>query len=88
MTDTVVKQEIIKQLERLPLELQYRVLDFAQELALSRTKGVPGKQLLPFAGILGAYEAKAITNAIELSCESSLIKDWLRPEEDEAWQNL
>ena len=27
-------------------------------------------------------------NNITIASESSLQKDWLRPEEDEAWQNL
>ncbi|MEW6386297.1 MAG: hypothetical protein AB1491_02105 [Thermodesulfobacteriota bacterium] len=76
MANSGVKQEIIKQLDRLPLELQYRVLNFAQELALSRPKGVPGKQLLPFAGILRADEAAALTQAIEEGCERIDINEW------------
>jgi len=70
----------------LPAEKQRRVLAFAQSLAVSRPKGVPGKELLQFAGILSKDEAEDWMKA--LVCESSLKKDWLRPEEDEAWQNL
>lgn len=54
-----LKQEILKQLDHLPAELQRRVLDFAQALAVSRPKGVPGRELLQFAGILGEDEAQA-----------------------------
>ena len=84
--DTDIKQEILKQLDHLPTEMQRRVLSFAQELAVSRPKGVPGRELLQFAGILGGDEANAWM--IALASKSSLKKDWLRPEEDDAWQNL
>ena len=33
-------------------------------------------------------DVEAIANYIAIMSESSLSKDWLKPEEDEAWQNL
>jgi hypothetical protein len=69
MTDSSIKQEIAKQLDRLPPELQRRVLDFTQALILSLPKGVSGKQLIRFAGILEAEDARAIAQAIEAGCE-------------------
>ncbi len=69
MTDSSIKQEIAKQLDRLPPELQRRVLDFTQALILSLPKGVSGKQLTRFAGILEAEDARAIAQAIEAGCE-------------------
>jgi len=69
MTDLSIKQEIAKQLDRLPLELQRRVLDFIQALILSLPEGVSGKQLIRFAGILEAEDARAMAQAIEDGCE-------------------
>jgi hypothetical protein len=35
-------------------------------------------------------EAKALQEGVEtaIASETSLMKDWLRPEEDKAWQDL
>jgi hypothetical protein len=69
MTDSSIKQETAKQLDHLPLESQRRVLDFTQALILSLPKGVSGKQLIRFAGILEAEDARAMAQAIEAGCE-------------------
>jgi hypothetical protein len=69
MSDLSIKQEIVRELDRLPIELQRRVLDFTQTLVLSLPKGAPGKQLLRFAGILEAEDAQAMIQAIEVGCE-------------------
>jgi hypothetical protein len=74
MRQTTIKQEIIKKLDHMPPELQLRVLDFTQ--ALVQPKGVPGKQLLRFAGILKADDIRAITQAIEEGCEQVEISEW------------
>ena len=47
---SAITQQIINQLDQLPLELQRKVIDFMQALVISLPKGVPGKQLLRFAG--------------------------------------
>ncbi len=76
MTESDIKQEIVRELDRLPVEWQRRVLDFAQALALSRPKGVPGKQLLRFAGILTAAEAEILLQDIETGCERVDVNEW------------
>jgi hypothetical protein len=76
MTDSSIKQEIAKQLDHLPLELQRRVLDFTQALILSLPKGVSGKQLIRFAGILEAEDARAMAQAIEDGCEKVDVDEW------------
>lgn len=76
MKDTAIKQEIIRELERLPVAMQRRVLNFVQALVLSRPKGVPGKQLLNFAGVLGADEAKSMMTAITEGCERENLNEW------------
>ena len=62
-----VKEEILKEIEKMPEEYLQEVLDFVRFL-----------------------EMKMMKNKIEtaIMSESSLSKDWLRPEEDEAWKDL
>ncbi|MFH1177814.1 MAG: hypothetical protein V1750_10450 [Acidobacteriota bacterium] len=45
-----VSAKILEQVERLPEELQERVLDFARGLAAAVPSGVPGERLAAFAG--------------------------------------
>ncbi len=74
--NSTIKQEIIRQLDHLPLELQRRVLDFTQALLISSPKGIPGKRLLHFAGVLGTEEIQAIAQAIEAGCERVDANEW------------
>ena len=69
MIDVNLKKELLAQVERLPSELQRRVVDFATGLAQSSPKGTPGKELLRFAGTIASADAKAMTDAIESGCE-------------------
>ena len=76
MTESVITQQLIKQVDQLPLEFQRRVLDFAQALALSLPKGVPGRSLLRFAGTIEAQDLKTMSEAIEASCEQVDTDEW------------
>ena len=61
-----------------------------KELLISEIEQVPDPfldELLDFVRFLKAKKVNGDLNTAILS-ESSLKKDWLRPEEDEAWQNL
>ena len=69
MTDSTIAEQIIQELDRLSVELQQRVLDFARAMALSRPKGVPGRSLLRFAGTIEADDLKAMSEAIKAGCE-------------------
>jgi len=62
-----VKEEILKEIERVPVECLGEILDFIRYL-----------------------ETKALEQRIAtaIASETSLAKDWLRPEEDQAWQDL
>jgi hypothetical protein len=59
-----------------PLELQRKVLEFTQALALSLPKGVPGKQLLRFAGVIEADDTRVMSQAIEEGCERVDENEW------------
>ena len=76
MLNVTVKKEIINQMGRLDYEYQRRVLDFARALAATGPKGIPGKQLLPFAGAIPADDLKDMARAIEAGCEKVDANGW------------
>jgi hypothetical protein len=76
MINASVRGEIIEQLDALPYELQRRVLDFARALTLSAPKGVPGKQLLHFAGLIQSDDLQVMAQAIEAGCERIDLNEW------------
>jgi len=76
MLNITVKKEIINQIGRLDYEHQRRVLDFARALAVTSPKGVPGKQLLSFAGTISADDLKAMEQAIGDNCEKIDLNEW------------
>lgn len=71
-----IKQEIIEQIDKMPIELQKQVLDFAHALVLSEPKGVPGRELLKFVGIMTPEEAEEMAKAIEEGCEQIDYTKW------------
>jgi hypothetical protein len=79
MVSAAMKEEILLKLEKLPLQMQRRVLDFADALAQSTPKGVSGKALEPLAGTLDDDSARQMTQAIERYCER------VEPVEPRAW---
>lgn len=76
MIDATIQQELLAQLAQLPEEKQRRVLDFAHALGGSTPRGVPGSQLLQFAGTMTDEEAKEMLTAIEEDCEQVDPDEW------------
>lgn len=76
MINTLIKDEIINQVVKLPPESQRRVLEFAQALAMSFPKGVKGKNLLRFEGTIRDEDLQLISKAIEENCEKVDINEW------------
>ena len=76
MTESVITQQLVQQVDQLPLEFQRKVLDFAQALALALPKGVPGRSLLRFAGAIEAEDLKTMSKAIEAGCERVDADEW------------
>ncbi|HPC95439.1 MAG TPA: DUF2281 domain-containing protein [Sedimentisphaerales bacterium] len=61
-----------------------------KELLISEIEAVPEPllaEVLDFVYFLKAKMAREKL-AVSIASESALSKDWLRPEEDEAWQDL
>lgn len=74
--DTPIVDKVIEQLKTLPQELQWRVLEFTRALAQSTPRGVPGRQLLRFAGTISPQDAELMREAIERGCEQVDANEW------------
>ena len=61
-----------------------------KELLISEIEKVPEPFLDEVLDFVQFLKSKIIKERIDITIasESSLNKDWLKPEEDEAWQNL
>jgi hypothetical protein len=62
MTTASIKDNLIAQIDKLPYDLQLRVLDFVKGLI---SKGVEGKSLLRFEGTIPADDLQLMSKAIE-----------------------
>ena len=73
MTTQSVKDNLITQIDKLPHDLQVRVLDIIKALT---PKGVEGKSLLRFEGSISADDLRLMSKAIEEGCEKVDINEW------------
>jgi hypothetical protein len=76
MMAQTLEAEIREQLSQLPIKQQRRVLEFARSLVAARVRGVPGKALLRFAGVINTDNLTAMKQAIEEGCEQVSLNDW------------
>jgi hypothetical protein len=74
--NTPVVDKVIEQLNELPSEMQWRVLEFTRALAASAPRGVPGTQLLQFAGTISLDDLHLMQQAIEDGCEKVDEDGW------------
>ena len=74
--NTPIVEKVIKELKPLPYELQWRVLEFTRALAVSVPHGVPGEQLLRFAGAIPLDDTQRMQQAIEQGCEQVDADEW------------
>lgn len=75
MSNTIIN-EVVEQLRTLPDNLQQEVLRFTQKLKLSSKRGVPGKNLLQFAGAISHEDLEIMRQAIESDCEQVDLNEW------------
>ncbi len=66
--------QVVEELKVLPEALQWRVLEFVRTLAAPH--GVPGKQLLQFAGAISSDDLLIMSQAIEQDCERVDANEW------------
>jgi hypothetical protein len=76
---SMIEAEVIEQLETLPENLQRQVLAFAQALQTQKGEqhGVPGEQLLAFAGTIPMDDLVLMRQAIEDGCEQVNLNERL-----------
>jgi hypothetical protein len=72
---TTLEQEILDQLHTLALPQQRKVLAFVRTLATIPT-GVPGRELLAFAGIIETHDLVTLQQAIAAGCEQVDLDEW------------
>ena len=70
------EQEITSHLHKLSPEQQMRVLDFVRTLAEEKPSGVPGSELLRFAGAIDLDDLNEMEKAIVEGCEQVNLNDW------------
>lgn len=68
--------EVVEQLKVMPQHLQTQVLEFVRSLAKAELKGMPGKQLLRFAGSIPPDDLQLMREAIERDCERVDLDEW------------
>ena len=71
-----IKAKVIEQLETLPENLQRQVLEFVRALQMFARRGVPGEQLLQFAGAVPLDDLELMRQAIEDECEQVDLNEW------------
>ena len=64
MLNSLIEKQLLAQLDRLSDEQQQQVLNFAQFLAMKNPVGVPGKELLRFAGTIPTDDLELMEQAI------------------------
>lgn len=70
-----IVEAVVEQIKALPENLQLRVLRYARTLA-PRPAGVPGSQLLRFAGAIGSDDLRVMQEVIEQGCERIDADEW------------
>ena len=75
MTESIVSQ-VVEQLQEMPENLQRRVLDYIQRLKVTSEQGIPGRQLLQFAGSISNEDLIRMQEAIDRECENIDTNEW------------
>ena len=76
MAGSSFEKEITSRLHKLSPEQQMRVLAFVCTLAEEKPSGVPGSELLRFAGAIDLNDLREIEKAIAEGCEQVNLNEW------------
>ncbi|AFZ26802.1 MULTISPECIES: DUF2281 domain-containing protein [Cylindrospermum] len=74
-----IQEKIVEKIQLLPEEALTQVLDLVESLTQKTPKkpvGVPGKQLLQFAGSIRADDLELMAKAIEADCGKVDLDEW------------
>jgi hypothetical protein len=67
---------VLERMEWLPTDLQQLVLDFVQTLQTSAQQGLPGKEMLQFAGAIPADDIGHMRRVVTVACEQVPVNEW------------
>lgn len=76
MVNMQIRENIMRNLDKLPLDLQKKVQDFVNALVITLPKGVTGKSMLNLAGKLNKNDADEMSQIIEEGCEKVDLNEW------------
>ena len=62
-------RDVVREMDRMPIEQQRRVVEFAHSLARSHPKGTAGRDLVRFGGSFDPADLDEMSKAIEEGCE-------------------
>lgn len=74
--NTLIIPQIVEELKALPPEAQERVLAFTRSLSATGLQGIPGRQLLKYAGLIPLDDLELMRQAIEEGCEQVDLDEW------------
>ena len=74
--NTSIIPMIVAELEAISDDDQKRVLEFIESLKSSAKRGVPGKNLLRFAGAIPPDDLFVMQETIESGCEQVNLNEW------------
>jgi hypothetical protein len=76
MIKTTLKKKLMHDLDKLPVEMQVKVQDFILTMLVLKKKGVPGRSLLKYSGVLDADACRKITSAVREGCGIVDSHEW------------
>lgn len=76
MVNPALERQLHQHLQALKPAAQQRVLEFAEALVITKPRGVPGKELLRFAGTIPPEDLKLMAEAIEEGCGKVDLDGW------------
>jgi len=76
MIEPTIKEQILKDLDRLPPDLQERALQLVHSLVAPLPKGASIEDLMSLAGTLDDTSAREMREAIEEHCERIDPSEW------------
>jgi hypothetical protein len=71
-----IEQSISDYIKTLNIEEQKKILEFARNLSLSKSKGSKGKDLIGFVSSINKEDLSLMQKVIELDCEQVNDNEW------------
>lgn len=76
MATSAIKNELMHQVNKLSLDMQIQVLQFARALEITTHSQNSGSSLLSFAGCISQEDLRTMSKAIQDGCEKVDADEW------------